>query len=169
MKNKRNLKSSLLTIFVLYAADVSADWRYRIDEDKMSGEKSYFASVLSENSVNLKFPYEGGTRAEITVRKGSRAAYGDGVRDVISIDIHNGQLICPGYKCVSRVKFDNQVEKFTLRPPRDGSTNTLGIFEVPRFVSKLKKSKRVLLELELYKGGTQFFEFDTSGLVWKHH
>ncbi|NTV10770.1 MAG: hypothetical protein HGA47_08335 [Zoogloea sp.] len=163
------MRFGLLTIFALYAASVTADWQYRVDEDKMSGEKSYFASVLSQNSVNLKFPYEGGTRVQITVRKGSKGQYGDGVRDVVLIDVFNGQVVCPGQKCVGRIKFDSRLEKFTLRAPRDGSTSTLGIFEVPYFVSKLKKSKRVFLELELYKGGAQIFEFDTSGFVWKHH
>ena len=169
MKTVKNIKICLLAIFMIYAVNASADWRYRTDEDKMSGEKSYFASNLSDNSVDLKFPYEGGTRAIMVIRKGSRAAYGDGVRDVISIQVLNGQLLCPGYKCVSRVKFDDLIDKFTLRSPRGGSTDTLGIFEVQRFVSKLKKSKKLLLELDLYKGGKQIFEFNTSELVWNHH
>ena len=160
------MKYKLFVMFMFYANNVGAEWQYRVDDDKMAGEKSYFASVISQNSINLKFPYEGGTLAKLTVRKGSRSQYGNGVRDVISIDVINGQAVCLGQKCVSRIKFDNHLEKFTLRTPRDGSSETLGIFEVSYFASKLKKSKKVFLELEIYKGGNQIFEFDTSDFVW---
>lgn len=169
MNNKLKIKYSLFTIFAIYNANVSADWQYHISEDKMSGAKSYFARVVSENSVNLDFPYDGETKATITIRKGSRSEYSNSVRNIIAITIDNGQLLCLKRQCVSRIKFDNQIEKFILRSPSDGSTNTLGIFEVAQFTSKLKKSKQLLLELEIYKGGKHIFEFDTSNFVWKHH
>ena len=49
-------------------------WRYSIDEDPMSSAKSFFASVVSTNSVEFGFPYGGPQNAYLTMRTHPPAA-----------------------------------------------------------------------------------------------
>lgn len=163
------MRRVIMLALSLYVTSAYSGWNYRVEDDKFTGEKSYFASVHSDNSFDLPFPYTGGTRSTVIIRKGSKSQYGNGVRDVISIEVSNGQLFCPLHGCSVRVKFDSRVFNSPVHAPQDGTHTTLGIFEVASFVSKLKKSQKMSIELEFYKEGKRIFEYDTSGLVWTHH
>ena len=66
-----------------------------------------------------------------------------------------------------RVKFDDgPVKKYRYLDPADNSTGTAYIEADHAFVSNLKKSKKIKIEIGYYQNGNQVFEFDTAGLSY---
>lgn len=143
-----------------------ASWTYHENKDEMRNTVNYYATKLSENEVNFNFPYHGGSKAKITLRKHSE--YGN---DII-ISISKGQFSCRYDSCSISAKFDdNKVEKYTVGESSSGSSDVLfisGQKNLKKFVSNLKKSKKVILELNFFDHGKEQFTFDIEGLDWKH-
>jgi hypothetical protein len=66
-----------------------------------------------------------------------------------------------------KVKFDNhRPEIFSCSASGDGDSRFLFIDDTNRFIAKLKKSKRVIIEALLYDNGLQQMEFGTQGFKW---
>ena len=139
-------------------------WTYRSTEDKVRGGTSYFAETSSTNSVNLDFPYGGGSTVDMTVRK--TPAWGLDVYFTLS----SGQLICNSYRdCHATVRFDQgPAQRFNLNEPSDHSNNVVFVSADHSFLAKLKKAKKLVVELEIYEGGRPQFEFNVAGLQWEH-
>ena len=133
-------------------------WQYDVSEDPMSGAKRYMASVRSSNTVSFGFPYSGAQRGTLTLR-----AQGKG-KDVLFY-IEQGQILCPSYQgCSTLVRFDEEKPvRFAARGPADHSSETIFLSDEGRFISKLKKAKRVRLAVEIYQNGAPAFEFNVSG------
>lgn len=133
-------------------------WRYDVSEDPMSGAKRHVASVRSSNTVSFSFPYSGVQRGTLTLR-----AQGKG-KDVLFY-IEQGQILCPSYQgCSAQVRFDEEKPvRFSANGPADHSSETIFLSDEGRFISKLKKSKRVRLAVDIYQNGAPAFEFDVSG------
>ena len=51
---------------------VRGKWEYRDYEDKASGKTAFKASLLSENKINLSFPYSGSQNGTLSVRNHPR-------------------------------------------------------------------------------------------------
>lgn len=139
-------------------------WTYSTSEDKVRGATSYFASTTSTNSIELDAPYDGGSTLRMTVRQSP--AYG---ADVI-LRLSSGQLLCRAYDgCYATVRFDQETaERVELVESSDNSSDTVFVAEARPFIAKLKKAKRAIVELEIYEAGRPQFDFDVSGLQWKH-
>jgi hypothetical protein len=74
-------------------------WEVATYQDDVSGKQAATLSVISENSVELDFPYAGGTVANITIRKHPRFGL-----DAI-VAINKGQLNCGVSNCSVTVRF----------------------------------------------------------------
>lgn len=133
-------------------------WQYDVSEDPMTGAKRYTATVRSSNTVSFGFPYSGAQRGSLTLR-----AQGKG-KDVLFY-IEQGQILCPSYQgCSAQVRFDEEKPvRFSANGPADHSSETIFLSDEGRFISKLKKAKRVRLAVEIYQNGAPAFEFDVSG------
>jgi hypothetical protein len=133
-------------------------WTYQSETD-MHGTANY-ASVTSDNSETLSFPYHGGP-ARLWIRKHPK--YGTDVY----INVPDGQIICNDYDgCSVPVKFDDgKVERFTGVGPADISSTTLFIRNASRFISKAKKAKTVIIELTFYQDGDHQYVFDRGSTV----
>lgn len=142
----------------------SSPWTYRSTEDKVRGGTSYFATTTSTNSVNLDFPYNGGSTVDLTVRKSP--AWG---LDVI-FTLSSGQLLCRTSRgCYATVRFDEgAAQRFNLNEPSDHSSDTLFISADHSFLAKLRKAKRLVVELEIYQAGRPQFVFNVAALQWSH-
>lgn len=139
-------------------------WTYRSTQDKVRGGTSYFADTTSTNSVNLDFPYGGGSTVDLTVRRSP--AWG---LDVI-FTLSSGQLVCNSYRdCHATVRFDQgPAQRFNLNEPSDHSNNVVFVSADHSFLAKLKKAQKLVVELEIYEGGRPQFEFNVVGLEWDH-
>lgn len=131
-------------------------WEYSTDTDEMNDSKSRFASLMSDNTVDFDFPYQGGSSLRLTVRYMKK--YGTDVY----IKISSGQFICNEYQgtnCV-RVRFDNGTPiKFTTNEPSDGSADLLFINNAKKFINLAKKAKTIRIEAPFYQEGNRVFTF----------
>jgi len=141
------------------APAVTNNWEYRQSIDKMTSKSIQFAQIKSNESLDLEFPYEGINYGELTLRNK------DGLDIYLSID--KGQ-ISGGYdNNFITVRFDNDKPiKFSYSEPQDGSSNIIFINNETKFLSRLKKSKKVLISLPIYHDGNQILEFNTIDLKW---
>jgi len=140
----------------------SQPWTYLDDVDKMSGKTSKFAYTTSTNTEQLGFPYNGGTTMDLNVRKHPRMG-----TDVY-ITVNKGQLNHEYDGNSIMVKFDTESpQRYSVNEPSDNSRDTFFILGSKKFISKLKKSSKVIVEVEFYTDGNHQFEFNTANLEWK--
>lgn len=130
--------------------DENKTWTYSSDTDKMSGKTTEFAYTTSINTEELNIPYEGGTTMDITIRNHPRM----GTDAYISVNqglfnhVYNENSIT--------VKFDNEApKKYSVTEPSDNSYDMFFLQNPKKFISKLKKSKKVIIEVEFYNDGNR--------------
>jgi hypothetical protein len=135
------------------------NWNYGSNSDKMEGSITKWGMNESTNKVSMKFPYQGGTSATIVV-------FDDGN---VKIRMSKGQVLCTSYNgCMIRVKFDDGKPEFLAANGADSSLDSQTIWiskyqgHANRFINKLKSSKKVMVELEVYQEGSPVFEFDVA-------
>jgi len=139
---------------------VASGWSYDTSKDEMRGTTTSYARVDSENTISLGFPYDA-DNARLTIRKRSE--------DGTSVMIHApGQFLCNSYNDDTvAVKFDSgPIQRFSCSEPDDATTGVLFINSEARFVSKLKSSKRVIIEANFFQAGRQQMIFKVGGLDW---
>jgi len=137
-------------------------WTYETEEDKMSSETSYFASIVSPDVVNLDFPYEGGSYLSIYLRK-------TGNESTAFIYISEGQLHTEYDNPTIAVRFgENKAKNFSVSESADNDAQYLFIDNANDFIRELKASKEVLVECMFYNNGSHVFKFNTEGLKWEH-
>lgn len=137
-------------------------WIYEEQQDKIAKGIIKSASILSNNKVELDFPYAGGTTGRITVRKHPRWG-----TDAI-ITISKGQLLCTYSDCKVTVKFDDLPGKtYKATEPSDHSNETVFINDAKGFIKKLKSAKKTYVEVAFYQNGTYTFEFNTENLKFE--
>lgn len=124
-------------------------WEYSEYKDEMRGTLHKTATRTSTNAVNFTSPYEGNQHGTITV-----------VDTNVFFSIEKGQIKC-GENCNVLAKFDDdEAINFFAHDNGDNSTTiTLG----SGFLDKLKKSKKLQLEINVYQNGFPVFTFDVSG------
>ena len=158
-----NIDSSASPAASPVPAAPSSKWDYSEDTDEMRGETSRFASLTSENTVDMDFPY-GTVSGTIMVRKRPK----DGLNMMFIVE--KGQILCRNYgnDTYVSVKFDDQpVKRYGCSGTSDGSSETAFIENAAGFLSNLKKAKKTIIEAEFYRQGNQQFTFETAGLIWK--
>lgn len=141
------------------AEAAAAPWTYSQNDDPMSKGKTYYASIISSNTVEFDFPYSGAQHGRLTLRTDPK--YG---KDVI-FTIERGQILCSSYDgCTIRVRFDDEeATSYSASAAADNSTETIFIPNYSRFVEKMMKAKRVRISMNVYQEGAPVFDFDVSG------
>jgi hypothetical protein len=139
-------------------------WTYRAETDPMTGRVGRTAFIMSENTVNFDFPYEGPQRGRLTIR--DHPTYG---RDVF-LTIEEGQFLCDFRGCRVRIRFDEgAAQSWTAAEPSDQSTTVLFIQDHDRFVQQLRRSTTVRVQPEVYQEGAPVFEFHVGGFSAERH
>lgn len=133
-------------------------WSYTSSEDEMTSEKTYRATVKSDNIVIFDFPYNKPQRAKLTLRTHPRHG-----RDVL-FSIDHGQLLCSHGGCSVLVRFGSgEPVKFRASRAADGRSTTLFIRDYSRFAGEMLKVDTVRIAPEVYKEGSPVFTFDVHG------
>jgi len=160
---KRNVQASAPTSThepVAIKETAEPGWDYEQNTDQMGREK-FTATVLSGNTVNFGFPYQGAQHGMLAVRTNKTT-----LTDVI-IGIERGQFICHVQGCAVNVRFDQgPIQRFSAVGPSDYSTTLLFIQDVGGFVQQMRKAKVVHIEAEFYQNGSKAFEFPVAGFKW---
>lgn len=136
-----------------------AQWRYQQDSDPMTSAVTSFAQVTSSNTVEFERPYSGAQHATLLLREHPRHG-----KDVI-MSIERGQILCRSYEdCNVLVRFDDgKPVTYSGIGPADSSSESVFIRNYPKFLTNLKKAKRVRISTEVFRQGSPIFEFDVSG------
>jgi hypothetical protein len=133
------------------------NWSYTSDVDKMTSQEISFATCESINTADFKFPYDGGSSFQLTIRKESNKRY-------VTLSVSKGQFV-GNYNSNIRVKFDNnKVENYNYVEPNDGSSDVIFINNESKFINKLKKATILKIEAEFYQEGRIVIEFNVAGL-----
>jgi len=136
-------------------------WKYTENVDRMTSEKAYFATCNSLNMISFEFPYNGGSTFTLTVRQ-----MGNG--NELILQVSKGQFM-PSLNSDEyiRVKFDDEKPLvFYYRSAEDGSNDIIFLNNSSKFLSKLKKATRLIIEAPFFQSGRQQIDFFVSGLQW---
>ena len=142
---------------------VTGQWKYRAYEDKASGKTTFKASLLSENKINLSFPYSGSQNGTLSVRNHPR--WGKNVY----LKIEQGQILSiDGYTYDNKyflVRFDNgDVKRWNYVGSSDQSSDIIFISNEKKFLKQLTTAKKIYITINLYQDGQYTFVFDPKGL-----
>ncbi len=145
------------------AAEPIQNWEYKNSKDEMRGIETKFASTVSANTVNFDFPYNGGSKLIMALRK-------TGTDTDVMLSISKGQILCDFRNCEVAFKFDNgNVQSITMSRPSDHSSDLLFVaYDKTKhnIINELKTSKKLVVEVQFYREGKKQFTFDVSGLNW---
>ena len=159
------MKKLTLALYAsLMAFAAHADWSYDGAVDKMSGKSSKNASITSDNSLSLAFPYSGANHAFLTVRQ--HPQYG---LDVI-LQVQKGQILCSSYGgCPIQVKFDDAPPvRFSGAPSADHDSTTVFFHGANKFINQASKAKKILVQVNMYQAGAPVLEFSSKEpLKWE--
>lgn len=141
----------------------ASPWKYETTKDEMTGNEVTLASTKSINSQDLHWPYGPNVTALLMIRKHPR--YG---KDVF-LTLTKGQILCHSYEnCSILIRFDeNKPEKYAAIGPSDNSSDQVFIRNYEKFVSNVKKSKTVRIELPMYQDGNMAWNFNVADFNWK--
>lgn len=145
------------------ANEPESEWEYTTEQDEMRGAKSHFAQLEASNTIDLDFPY-GEQRGRILVRQSAQFGF-----DVL-VGVPSGQIMCNSFSDSHiNVKFDDgAIQRYGCTDASDGTSNMIFIQGSKGFLSKLKKSKKAVVEAEFFQNGMQQMTFNTANLKWEH-
>lgn len=136
-------------------------WTYNTVKNEM-GESTIMATIQSTNKVEFDFPYQGGSVGYLVIKKSPKGGLN------IMYRVSNGQIdvdIIEGTDI--RVKYDDETpKKYTMSSSSDNSTDVLFFDGEASVLSKIKKSKKVVVEVPFFQNGNQQFTFNTENLKW---
>jgi hypothetical protein len=139
-------------------------WEYREVEDER-GREVNLASVKSFYGVELDFPYRRRAQAELTLRNRARRG-----KDVM-LEVEKGIFDCNPFiaPCAISVRFDDakRTKVFSVALSKSGSMDTVFIEDYARFVSSLRKAKRMTIVARFYPDGAKAMSFNVENLNWK--
>lgn len=144
------------------AAVVTSGWRYSEDKDEMRGAVTRYANLDANQSIHLNFPY-GEQTPRITIRQSPQFGFH------ILVGVPSGQVMCNSWSNSHiSVKFDDgPIQRYGCNDAADGSSNMVFIEGAKGFLTKLRKSKKAVIEAEFFQNGMQQMTFDTANLDWQ--
>ena len=141
---------------------VTSKWQYLSNQDEMRGTKNTWAIILSDNRSDVG-PYRTQiVQMKIEIRHMPKK-YG---LDVI-LSIPEGQIHCRYDGCKIPMKFDDgPIITYTADRAESGY-QSIFIREKEGFVRRIKKAKKMIIEIPVWKKGSQQFTFSPAGLDWE--
>jgi hypothetical protein len=140
----------------------TSKWLYSDEEDKMTSKKKYFAQLKANDELIFDFPYDGGSVATLTIRKKR------GEVDAM-LKVSKGQFILDYEGGSIKARFGNAKPSiYAISQSSDHSSDLVFIDNASRFISNLKKYKKLLIEAEFFNEGVRQIEFNIEGFKWDH-
>lgn len=128
------------------------NWRLYEEKDVMTDKTTSHWSVKSDNMHDFEFPYNGGSRATIFIRK-------TGKKEELIFVISKGQLLS-GKKITIRVD-ENKAHTLYYNMPEDYSTEKVFIKYPAKVLEEIRSSKKVFVQIPVYNEGSPTWEFST--------
>lgn len=140
-------------------AEAEKNWYYNSKEDKM-GATSKTATVFANEELQFQFPYSGGSIASFTIRKKNGTD--------MFLKVSKGQFMTniDGGEC--RIRFDSDPPKtYTTSGSDDNSSDIIFFNSEQAILKRLKRAKKMVVEVSFYQEGSRQIEFDVHDLNWK--
>lgn len=143
------MRNLILAVTLAVSTSVMADtWRYE-DKTNPMGDRTRYAALFSDNVLNLKFPYDAG-RGLLMLHK---SKYGNSL--LLST---SGEPQKCSHKCSVRIRFDGAAPTtYSVLADQDSI-----FLNDAQAIALVKKAKKIIVEVELYRSGTQFMEFSVE-------
>lgn len=137
-------------------------WDYSASKDAMGLGEVQIARNESLNTVDFSFPYGGPQHARLYLR--SHPQYG---KDLY-LTISRGQILTDvSDGCRVLLRFDDEKPLWvTGNGPTDHGSTTVFLSGVAPLINRMKKAKRLRIQIPVYQEGNPVFEFDIEGLQW---
>lgn len=150
---------------VTAAANNGKEWTFTTEIDEMTDTKNIWASIVSDNSVNLGSPY-GLSHCRLTVRYMKKWGGYDVLVQLTSGQIHGSEYHNENYVMV---RFDDEKPiKYWYNEAADASSDCVFIRNKSDFIARCKKAKCIKVEVPIFQGGRPVFTFElTAPLEWK--
>lgn len=135
-------------------------WIYSSEIDTVSGKTMKDATIDSNNSINLDFPYnKKETKASLLISNHPR--YGK----AIIFYVNQGQLHCQYNNCYISIRFDDgDVINNHVGEAADNSNKTYFLSNYKKVRDQIKKSNKMYIEVTFFQQGSHTFEFNTENL-----
>ncbi len=136
------------------------DWKYATYDDLASGKTYKLASLKSENSINLDFPYSGQQKGTLSIRRHPRWGFD------IYLRVEKGQILSTSSwdNKTMVIRFDNEeVNNWRYNEPSDNSSDYIFVASEDRFYSKLLSSEKIYITINMYQDGQKTFIFKVKG------
>ncbi len=134
-------------------------WNYESYPDKKGGGQILAATLVSRNTVEFNSPYEGAQHATLTLFKHPK--YGNEVL----LSIEKGRFLTGVPGAYGNVRFDNRpVIEFPIEAPADHKLTHVVLKGYDEFVTEMKNSSKIRIEVPFKDEGTHVFEFNVAGL-----
>ena len=144
------------------AEEAPSNWEYSTDFDEMNERTMYFATCTSLNYHEFEFPYNGGSFLSLIVRNMN------GKNEVL-VKISKGQIHGSLNNEVIRFKFDDgKPESYYFSSAADGSSDVAFITQSSRLINKIRKAKKVKVDIPIFQEGRPVFDFNIEGLKWEY-
>jgi hypothetical protein len=139
--------------------EIQSDWLYEAVYNEMDDKTTYYAQLKSTNNLNFQFPYNGGSPMYLNVRKKGKSIK-------VYLQIKPGQFLIDSYNNKTiRIKYDDgKSSAYTALTAADGSSDVIFIQNTARFMTNLKRSKKLLIEAPYYQEGAQLSRFNVEHL-----
>jgi hypothetical protein len=158
------MKKLIALSALLFASLANAGgWEYNEQEDKMTSKKASYATVGSNNSLSLGFPYKGHNPGELRVRQHPKFGLD------VYVSVAKGQILCRSYEdCTIMVRFDDdQPKAWRAVGPADHSSDVIFLRNEAAFIARAKTAKKILISIPFFQNGNQVLEFyPAQPLVW---
>jgi len=136
-------------------------WVYSETADG-AGNNTYKAVITSATVLNFGFPYAGKSIATLTIRQraGSTTAY---------LQVSKGQFNRSFQGGTARIRFDRKPATTHAYSAAENGSATIIFFDAAKaFIDQLKRTDKLVIDVEFYAQGRRQIAFNTAGLVWHH-
>ena len=143
---------------------IQSEWTYKMDSDEMTTQEIQYAFNTSLNTVNFKFPYDGGSKLKLILR--DKYAYEQFKNEKSAIlHISKGQFNHNvNGNITAKMSFDGKIVQFNCLASDTSDFDILFISNYKKFFNNLKDTKILKIELPFYQEGNKVFTFDVSNL-----
>jgi|GEM_PF-4467121 len=136
------------------------DWRYFDSAKVFTHNKTYYGEILCKKPVNNNITANSTSYCYLRLKyiNGENYCFLELNHDVF--DYNAG---------VCEIRFDGgALEKYDMYASVKEDLSIVGINGADSIISKMKKSVKMTVEVNMAKGGQKTFEFEVVGLKWEH-
>ena len=139
-----------------------SQWTYQEIGDEMRGTTMSMAQLISENSVDFAFPYNGGCKGMLALRRTG------GVMEAL-FTVTNGQFDgLDDYRISTKVD-NSSIMTWSANGPDEGGSTLMFMTNPTPFIRHFQKGDRMILEAAFYDHGRAQFTFNLAGLDPRFH